>query len=142
MDEFLVVSASGEARLLFFDREPFDRDQPLDSYSVRITDRDLSAIGNVYAGYANTHPAPLFAEMALRWQGWPDELEWDSLEGEFGLRCSHDRLGHIRIDARLGVRMGHWQFGWEVQAAVMVEGGQLDRLAQEAAAFFGQPSGT
>lgn len=143
MEEFLIQSANGEARLLFFDREPLDRDQPLEGYWVRITDQNLSAVGGVYAGYANSHPASLFAEMAERWQGWPGELEWESLEHEFALRCAHDRLGHIRIGVRLGTRlghwMGHWELAWEVQAAVMAEAGQLDRLARQAAAFFGQP---
>jgi hypothetical protein len=139
LEEFLIQSADGEGQLLFLDREPFDGNQPIEGYRVRVTDQNLSAAGQVYTGYANSHPASLFAEMAERWQGWPGDLEWESLEYEFALRCSHDRRGHIRIGVRLGSQMGHWAFAWEVQTAVMVEAGQLDRLAREAAMFFGQP---
>jgi hypothetical protein len=142
VDEFLVLSADGIARLLFFDRQPRDRDQPIEEYSVKVTAPNLSAEASVYAGYAHSHPAPLFAEMAARWRGWERELEWESLESELSLQCRHDRRGHIRIAVRLGSRMGAWEFSWEVKAAVMAEGGQLDRLAGDAAGFFGRSRST
>jgi hypothetical protein len=139
VDEFLVLSADGTTRVLFFDRQPCDGDQPIEGYRVRVTALDLCASATVYAGYAHSHPAPLFAEMAARWQGWPGDLEWKSLEHELSLQCSHDRRGHIRIGVRLGSRIDGWEFAWQVQAVVMAEGGQLDRLARDAAAFFGVP---
>lgn len=140
MDEFLIQSADGEAQFLFFDRIPFERGRPIDTFSVRITDLNLSATAGVYAGYANSHPAPLFAEMARQWRGWPDELTWQSLEHELALHCTHDKLGHIRIGIQLGNRTRGWEFQWEVRAAVIAEAGQLDRLAWQAAEFFGEPS--
>jgi hypothetical protein len=142
LDEFLIESADRGAQLLFFDRTPVDRDQPIEGFWVRITDINLSAAGSVYTGYANSHPARLFADMARQWQGWPGELNWESLEYEFALLCTRDRLGHVRNEIRLGSRMGSWDFSWEVQAAVMVEAGQLERLARRAAVFFGNPSHT
>jgi len=139
-DEFLIKSANGVGTLRFFDREPFDLDQPIDRFWVQVTDLNVSAAGPVYAGYDNSHLAPLFAQMADQWQGWTGELEWGSLYQEFALRCRHDRRGHIRIGVRLQAHQGAWDFGWEVQSAVMAEAGQLDRLAREAAAFFGNPT--
>ena len=139
MDEFLVQSANGVAQLVFYDRTPADRDQPIEGYWVRLVDLNLTAAGSVYAGYANSHPASLFAEMSRQWSGWTGELEWQSLEYELALRCTNDRRGHIRIAVQLGSRIGAWDFNWEVRMAIMVEGGQLQRLAQEAAAFFGRP---
>ena len=139
MDEFLIQSADRGAQLLFFDRIPTDSNQLIEGFGVRITDLNLSAATIVDASCLKEHPATLFADMARQWQGWSGELEWRSLENELSLRCTRDRLGHIRI----GIQLRSWTFGWnsdwEVRAAVMVEAGQLERLAKAAAAFFGQP---
>jgi hypothetical protein len=139
LDEFLIQSGHGVAQMLFFDRTPADLDRPIERLWVRLMDQNLAGVAAVYTH--SDHPAPLFAEMARRWQGWPDELVWQSLEGEFALRCRHDRLGHIRIAATLRSRLTmSWDYSWEVQAAIMIEAGQLERLALEAAAFFGRPN--
>ena len=136
MDAFLIPSATRGGGLLFYDRSPPDCSLPINDFWVRVTDHNLSAAGQVYAGYAPSHPAPLFAEMALQWTGWPAELVWESLEGELALRCSHDRLGHIAICVEL--RSGLMPNDWRVIATVMAEAGQLAELASGAALFFGR----
>jgi hypothetical protein len=136
VDEFLIPSADGIGGLLFYDRSPPDPTNPIGSFCVRVSDHDLSATGQVYAGYAPSHPGRLFADMAARWSGWPDVLTWDSLEGELALRCSHDRLGHIAI--RVELRSGPPHNDWRVDATVMAEAGQLEAIARRAASFFGR----
>jgi hypothetical protein len=136
LDEFQIQSASGGARLTYFDRSPPERSRPIEGFSVRVTDLNLSASGSVYV--EGPHPGRLFADMARQWQGWPGELTWESLEGEFALRCRHDRLGHIRLSIRLRTNEVGWDLAWQVEAGVTVEAGQLDRLAIDAADFFGQ----
>jgi hypothetical protein len=136
LDEFSIPSAAGSGELLFYDRSPADRAQPIEGFWVRVTDQHLSAAGQVYAGYAPSHPAPMFADMARQWSGWRGELAWRSLEGELALRCSHDRLGHIAI--RIELRFGHMPDDWRVEATVMAEGGQLEEIARRAARFFGR----
>lgn len=136
MDEFLIPSAAGIGGLLFYDRSPPDLTQSIGSFCVRVSDHNLSAAGQVYAGYAPSHPAKLFADMAARWSGWPDVLAWDSLEGELALRCSHDRLGHIAI--RVELRSGPMDNDWRLEATVMAEAGQLEAIARRAASFFGR----
>jgi hypothetical protein len=137
LDEFLIPGAVGSDGLLFYERSPADRAAPIDGFWVRVMGHNLSAACPVYAGYSNSHPSPLFADMARRWSGWPGELAWESLEGEFTLRCRHDRLGHIAIRAEL--RSGHMPDDWRVVATVMAEAGQLADLARRAALFFVQP---
>ena len=136
MDEFLIPSTDGSGGLLFYDRSPVDRAKSMEGFSVRVTDHNLSATGQVYAGYVPRNPALLFADMARQWSGWPGEVVWESLEGELALRCSHDGLGHISI--RVELSSGPWSDDWRVTATIMAEAGQLDRIAQRAAAFFGQ----
>jgi hypothetical protein len=138
LDELLIPSAAGSGGLLFYDRSPPDPAKAIDGFSVRVSDHNLSAVGRVYAGYASSHPASLFSDMACRWSGWAGELVWQSLEGELALRCSHDRLGHISI--RVELRSGYMPDDWRVEASVMAEAGQLEEIARCAALFFGQPS--
>lgn len=133
MDEF-VFSHSG-TDLVFFDREPPDRAEPLDYFSVRFSEPNLSARCRVY-GYYSSGLTQLFADMARQWAGWQGELDWSSLEGELTLRCSHDGLGHISIRADL--RSGPMPDDWRVQAKVMADSGQLDGIAKRAAIFFSE----
>ena len=136
MDELLIPSAAGIGGLLFYDRSPSDPTQPIESFCVRVTDHNLSAAGQVYAGCGPSHPANLFADMAARWSGWPGVLTWDSLERELALHCSHDQLGHIAI--RVELRSGLMENDWRLEATVMAEAGQLEAIARRAAFFFGQ----
>jgi hypothetical protein len=135
LDEFLIPNTAGSGGLLFYDRSPPDRGEAIEQFWVRVTDRSLSAAGPVYAGYMLRYPTQLFVDMARQWSGWPGELVYESLEREFALRCSHDRLGHIAI--RVELRSGHLPDDWRVEATVMTEAGQLEDIAQRAALFFG-----
>src|SRR4051812_45017162 len=101
MESFLLRSASGAGSLEFFERTPVDPVLPIERFKVRLVDDDLSAVGRVYAGDPDAHPAPLFARMAARWRGWPGELAWESPGGELGLRCAQDRTGHVFIRVEL-----------------------------------------
>jgi hypothetical protein len=136
LEEFRIASTTGGGYLQFADRVPLDPDLPIESFRVQVSDDHLSASGKVDAGYVPSHPAKLFADMAAKWSGWPGELVWESLEGEFQLRCTHDGLGHIAI--RVELRSGPMHDDWQVMATVMTEAGQLETIAQQAAVFFGQ----
>jgi hypothetical protein len=137
VEELWIPSSDGGGGLLFYDRVPFEREKTLDRYWVRIAGPDLTASREVYAGYAPSHPASLFADMARRWSGWEGDLTWESLEGEMTLGCSHDGLGHISIGVEL--RSGLMPVDWRVKAAVTADAGQLEGIAHRAAVFFGEP---
>ena len=136
MDEFLIPSAAGSGGLLFFQRSPSDPAKPIDGFWVRVTDQNLSAAVPVYAGYAPSHPVPLFAQMAGQWAGWSGELVWQSLEGELTIGCSRDRVGHVFI--RVELRSGQMPEDWRVVATVLAEAGQLVSIARRAEQFFGR----
>ncbi|MGI8978956.1 MAG: DUF6228 family protein [Pirellulaceae bacterium] len=135
MDEF-VISHSG-IELAFFDREPSNRAEPLDYFSVRFTQPNLSAQCRVSA-YYSPDLAVFFAEMARQWGGWQGELEWSCLEYELKLQCRNDGLGHISIRADLSC--GPMPDDWRVRATFMADAGQLEGLAKRAALFFGEPN--
>ncbi|HYV39939.1 MAG TPA: DUF6228 family protein [Gemmataceae bacterium] len=133
MDPFTITCARRGATLEFFDREPDDVSRPIDYFSVRVRDINLTASARVY------HYGPtlvcLFDEIAAEWRGWDESKMWESLEGELKLRCGNDRRGHITIQAQF--RSGHYDHDWFVQSAVIVEAGQLDDIARRARKFFG-----
>ncbi len=124
VDEFLIPSAAGAGGLLFHERSPPDPALPIEGFWVRVWDHNLSAAWQIHAGYGSSHPAGLFADMAAKWTGWLEPLVWKSAEGELGLRCTHDRLGHIAI--RVELRSGYQNDDWRVEATVMAESGQLE----------------
>ena len=135
MDELLIPNAAGCGGLLFSNRSPVDRTEPIDTYWVRVTGQNLDASANVYGGDTQTHPGCLFVKMARQWSGWSGELTWGSLEGELVLRCSHDGLGHVSI--QIDLQSGPMPSDWRVTATVMTEAGQLEHIARRAELFFG-----
>src|SRR5262249_30234253 len=116
VDEFLISCTSGTGSILFFDRQPVDRNAPIEEFSVRVTARQLTAAARVYVGHARLIPVQFFADMARQWSGWRGELVWESLESELQLRSSFDRCGHVSIYIRL--RRG-WKPEWEIQSTEM-----------------------
>jgi hypothetical protein len=134
MDEFLIKSSHGEAELLFYNRSPPSSEQPLDSFCVRFTDRDLTATVFVQSDEVWAHPRRLFTDMANQWSGWSGELSWRSILGAMDLQCRHDKRGHVTIQIELRSDL---PTRWRLQAHMVVEAGRLDGLASKATAFFG-----
>ena len=135
MNEFFIPSVTGNGGLLFYNRLPTDPARPIEHFSVRVTDQNQSAECLIYGAYSALNPVPLFADMAAKWAGWSGEVSWQSLEGEFILRCTRDRWGHIFLRAE--IRSGPMQNDWHVAATVIVEAGQLEDIARRAMSFFG-----
>ena len=77
----------------------------------------------------------LFRGLAKEWRGWSGEKAEESLEGHLRLACTSDRIGHVTIRVRL--RCMAPEDDWRVEADLQLEAGQLDRLAEAAADYFG-----
>lgn len=77
----------------------------------------------------------LFETLAENWKGWSEEKKWSSIEGEFAITCTHDKRGHIKLDIEM-----HQEFGssepWRLRASLVLEAGQLERIAKDAKEFF------
>ena len=135
LEEFLIPPGGGTTALRCCRRVPADPTRRLEKFTVELTDCQLSATADVWAGYTHSAPVCLFEEMAERWTGWKDRLTWQSLEGELKLECSHDGLGHIQV--RVTLWSGCMPFDWKAEVTVNTEAGQLDKLARDARRFFG-----
>src|SRR5690606_8073975 len=69
--------------------------------------------------YCNGSPALLFRKMAANWRGWEGELSWSTLEGEFKMTATADRLGHIELLAE--IKSDAYPRDWELKARLNLE---------------------
>ena len=73
-----------------------------------------------------------FESLATDWKGWKGERKWDSMEGELSLKATTDRTGHVYLSIEL--RDGAPP-RWETTANLVLEAGQLDRIARSGRDF-------
>jgi hypothetical protein len=130
MHEMEIKSAHSGARLRFFELRG-------DYFRAALTSNMYSGSLKVCA-YTDAHGlADLFQDMAANWQGWNGKKVWASIEGEFSLSCTHDKLGHITIDVMMNEDFGSRET-WNLRASLVIEAGQLEAIAAHAKEFFGQ----
>ena len=101
-------------------------------FLVRIAGPNFQATARVYE-YEPEHLKRFFADLAAKWRGWAGKKEWGSLEGELVLSATTDSIGHVFLSIQL--RSGHDSFDWKLSAMILLEAGQLDRIAHSVAAF-------
>ena len=104
------------------------------AFSAALVDDHLSArvtIGHVGGGLDLDK---YFAAMATDWRGWKGSRVWESTALELRLEAAADGRGHVFLTVTLQTG---WlsSSGWQAQANLVIEAGQLDRLAAEAGAF-------
>lgn len=94
---------------------------------------DVSLRGEARVGiFMSQGIGDFFGNLATNWTGWEGNKEWASLEGELKLKASCDCLGHIFLSVDL--KNGAPPI-WQIQAELVLEAGQLNRIAGEARAF-------
>lgn len=108
----------------------------LEWYRMAFSAPDLSVaimVGN--SGYGHP-PSVLFDEVAQSWSGWSGVKSWAAMEGECRLSATSDSTGHITF--QFEISRAERSQSWATQPSVVVEAGQLERLAAEAHEFFDQ----
>jgi hypothetical protein len=93
--------------------------------------QDHSASRRVFAYTDGAGIARLFAEAAREWRGWIDAKVWESLEGEFRIALTIDRLGHVTVADRVRSDLGGSD-RWQLDADIGLDAGQLECVAKEA----------
>ena len=115
--------------------------EPRASLTLRSHNRDYFVAEIRHAGieaaakvgtYLSSGFADFFAGLATDWRGWSGHRRWASLEGELALTAESDRTGHVYL--RVHLHDGA-PARWEVEAELVLEAGQLERLASEARTF-------
>jgi len=108
----------------------------LEWYRMALSAPDLKVarmVGN--PGYGHP-PSVLFEDVAQNWSGWSGVKSWTAMEGECRLSATSDSTGHVTFQFEIS-RVERPQ-SWSTQVSVVVEAGQLERLAAEAHEFFDQ----
>ena len=100
-------------------------------FRVSVTARDHSASRHVYAYTDGAGIARLFAEAAREWRGWTGTKQWESLEGEFRIVLTIDRLGHVTVEARVQSDPAGPD-RWQLEAELGLDAGQLEGVARDA----------
>ncbi|MBP5973177.1 hypothetical protein HW132_10635 [Brasilonema sp. CT11] len=114
-----------------------------DCFRVLFESRTLSASKDVWL-YADGDYSDcqflvnLFREMARAWKGWEGEKTWRSTEADFVLCCTSDKLGHINLEVHLLEFDGS---PWSANFNLDTEAGELEKISNEVAMFFGFPGG-
>jgi hypothetical protein len=131
--EKLLFSSDPTLKASFHSRH-YDSSGWLESYAIELEALDFhvqARVGN--PGYGHP-PSQLFEEIAVSWTGWEGTKSWFSMEGELELEATSDRTGHVTLTVAIPASANQRQ--WSARVAVTIEAGQLERLAEEAGAFF------
>ena len=125
MEEMEIKSTHSNTRLRFFDMKG-------DEFHASLTSPGYSGTVKVWEADGLVD---LFTFMEKNWKGWNGEEKWSSVEGEFSIACTHDKLGHITLSIEM-----HQDFGslepWRLKASLVVDAGQLDVISKDARTFF------
>jgi hypothetical protein len=128
MSKVTIKSANTGAKLEF-------SDVGNEYFTVEFSSASLSASQRVWVDIGDCERlANLFLEMAKNWTGWEDAKTWDSIEGDFSLSCTCDKLGHITLKVEL-VEHNAPEL-WSAKFNVEIEAGQLEKIASEMMALF------
>ena len=132
-DEVAIRSTRSDYELKLSSPKPPGLKQAVEYLQVSITGHDLSASSSEIYLYGAEHLAHFFEDLAANCKGWEGEKEWSSIEEDFKLTASTDRLGHIALKIKL--RSGQYSQDWEVETGIDVDAGQIEQIAKEIKRF-------
>ncbi len=128
----IIKSAHDSTTLEFSDRGS-------DFFKVGIHGVDIHGLAHVNTlEPGSNYLTVFFRDLAVHWRGWQGKKEWSSLEGELRLSATCDSTGHTNLSVRL--RAGPYPFDWSLSAVLLIEAGQLERIASEIEKFFSNES--
>ncbi|MEZ4483310.1 MAG: DUF6228 family protein [Syntrophotaleaceae bacterium] len=123
-----IKSAHSNTKLRFFNING-------DYFHASLTSPEFAGTVRVWVYTDSLSLADLFVEMANSWAGWSEQKSWASIEGEFSIFCTHDKLGHITINVEMRQEFGSLE-PWNIKACLVVDAVQLEKIAKESKMFF------
>jgi hypothetical protein len=125
---FCIHSANSDRELIFSDH----RD---DYFQVELKGGEIYALRGVWVDTDGNDANVLFQKLAGFQRPWQGAISWESLEGEFSLSATCTPLGQVTLLVILSCDIGTPEL-WRVEASLVTELGQLERIAKNANAFF------
>lgn len=131
--EVAIKSSRSAGELKLSEPKPPGSRHPVEYLRVSLRDKDIAAASARVYLYEPHGLASLFAELAANWKGWEGVKQWRSVEGDFALSCTSDRLGHVALEVTL--KSGVYEDDWCVRAVIHVEAGLLEGIAAKVKQF-------
>src|ERR1700691_5899488 len=100
-DAVTIRSSNSDYKLTVSEPRPPSIRYPVEYLRASLSGSGLKASATGVYLYDAQGLAQFFQDMAANWKGWEGEKTWSSIEGEFGLAATSDRLGHITLRIRL-----------------------------------------
>jgi hypothetical protein len=117
------------------DRELLFNNLKGDQFQVELKGSQITAVVTVYA-YTGAHGLKkLLQELGKFDRPWIGAKQWRSLEGEFSISATCDKLGHVFFEVEIRTLPGHPEESY-VKAGLTTDFGNLALLAKDAEAFF------
>ena len=130
-----LKSTDGNTALTLSDFHPEHHGADADFFIVTVTSDTWR--GEVRASsFMATDLGDFFQDLARNWKGWEGERRWETLEGEFSICATSDRLGHIRLSFTLS--QPHTGLELQLKGALELEAGMLDSVAKQVSAAWRQ----
>ncbi|HEY6206150.1 MAG TPA: DUF6228 family protein [Chthoniobacterales bacterium] len=108
------------------------RTQRSDTFRAHLRGRGFEGAVEVYELGPPKHLATFFRDLAVHWRGWQGEKHWGSLESQLSFRAKADSTGHTYLDVELRGGSCH---DWRLRGSLVIEAGQLDKIASEIESF-------
>lgn len=121
MTEVTIKSSESSYRLIFSNKigENFD---------VRYKGQAIEVARTVWAYEDFPYLVGFFQKIATNWKGWDKSIEWQSVEGEFTLSATSDRLGHALIT--IGMTQYDDDEQWKVNLSLRINTTQASDIVK------------
>lgn len=76
-----------------------------------------------------------FKDLSDHWKGWEGAKKWESVEKDFILSATHNRLGIVEVQVQLEKELNNNE-RWEFKGIVEIELGSLDDVVKKIETLF------
>ena len=106
-----------------------------DYLTLEFEGHSLRAVSKIYLYDDNSSLLKLFENLGQNWKGWEGVKSWSSLEGDFTLSCSADKLGHVFMAIELVNRTV--EPNWTIKTSLQIDSGSLETVLSQAKSLLG-----
>jgi hypothetical protein len=127
MGESVTIKSAEDGSVL-----ELHRTQRSDTFRAHLRGRGVDGAVEVYELGPPKHLAAFFHDLAVHWRGRQGEKCWSSVESQLSIRARADSTGHTYLDVEFRGGSCH---DWRLRGSLVVEAGQLDKIASEIESF-------
>lgn len=134
MESVIIRGSDFPAEIEMSGRDSLSAKSGSDSYRIAFRTDGIDVERSVYAYDPTSGSLARFLSELAGAIGQECEKKWESLEGEFQLDCTMDRLGHVDVEATLN--SSPYRSSWTVVLRFRLDAGQVQSAASDVRRFF------